>query len=681
MRGARSWTAAMVSIVLAVTVLAGLPATAESETSALEACTRDSAPPLTHGVPVGWDVQTAVNDGSATWRLVREDVVRGSRVQSDVGGVGAKDDRLLSAPFVATGRTEVSFTHGFTLAPNSGGVLDVSTDGGDTWEPVPAAALRGMRYTGTLLDGTPAFTGAQADLVTTLTGSTTADLTAWAGQELVLAWRLVSAGPATPPGYWALARVLLRGIADPGCVEGSRPDRRCTVTFGPSFTNGLPEGWEVDTAVNASGTPGWTAQGDTITQLRFGVKADATGTGVKDDRLISEPFVATSTSWVGFRHRYVLEPDRDGGVLEVSDDGGATWEDVGAALLFQGEYDGTLPDGRPAWTGADRAGPDHVHAGEYHVSAVDLSGFDGQQIRLRWRLLQDDVRTESLPGVEWFVAWPQLVEVIRNPTCAPLGTFEGVCSSLAPPDAIGIPGISDDGRPMELGVRVALDVEEGAEIALLQRSDPAAAVERMAALEAEMRLHVDRMREAYEPLGIALSTTFDLLAPLDPDGSPRERPEVVTRPIVDNALGQTRDYGGELLTLAKQQYRHRPPEGSQVVYVLTDVDLTSLGGRADCVGGIAYPQHSFAMGRVIDRDASGGDWEAATIAAHEIGHLLGGQHHFSNCAEALPARGTSTSPYGLCTLMSTDVSLAHLTFSSVNGAIVRGYALEFVDGS
>lgn len=126
--------------------------------------------------------------------------------------------------------------------------------------------------------------------------------------------------------------------------------------------------------------------------------------------------------------------------------------------------------------------------------------------------------------------------------------------------------------------------------------------------------------------------------------------------------------GLALIEEAKQFYGGTRPPGIDLVYVITNKNLTTgltgdaLVGQADCIGGVAYADQGFAVGE------AGADFGAKTMA-HELGHLLGGQHQYANCVEALAKGGDN-----LCTLMFNDVGFAALPFSTLNGVVVRGHA-------
>jgi hypothetical protein len=65
------------------------------------------------------------------------------------------------------------------------------------------------------------------------------------------------------------------------------------------------------------------------------------------------------------------------------------------------------------------------------------------------------------------------------------------------------------------------------------------------------------------------------------------------------------------------------------------------------------------------------------VIAQEIGHLLGGLHEYKSCAEGLSPEEAKNRDPSPCTLMSDVVDLASLRFGMVEGAVIRGYALEF----
>jgi uncharacterized repeat protein (TIGR01451 family) len=97
-----------------------------------------------------------------------------------------------------------------------------------------------------------------------------------------------------------------------------------------------------------------------------------------------------------FWHKYVTELDWDGGVIEISTDGGATWNDL-EALITQNGYNGPItvnPDspisGRNAF---------HGDSGGWIETKVALSSYAGATVSIRWRMASDSF----VGGQGWWV--------------------------------------------------------------------------------------------------------------------------------------------------------------------------------------------------------------------------------------------------------------------------------------
>jgi hypothetical protein len=108
-----------------------------------------------------------------------------------------------------------------------------------------------------------------------------------------------------------------------------------------------------------------------------------------------------------------------------------------------------------------------------------------------------------------------------------------------------------------------------------------------------------------------------------------------------------------------------------------------VAGLADCIGGVAFPSRAFAVGEVLDPD--GVDLGIAVLSAnltakvfaHEVGHLMGGHHHYANCAEGIASDPNEVGTP--CTLMFNDVGFSSLAFSTVNTLVVRGHSEAYTD--
>lgn len=208
---------------------------------------------------------------------------------------------------------------------------------------------------------------------------------------------------------------------------------------------------------------------------------------------------------------------------------------------------------------------------------------------------------------------------------------------------LGFSGITDDGATITL------------EVLVLRHG-----VTRRAA--AEVMAKVDRM---YRPLNIELAVT--------------------SRPLLQPVEESIRDV--DLIELSKDAVEGTRPDGIDVVYTLTTSDLTdsfqtnATAGRADCIGGVRYPHRAFAVGEYMDDvfvypPFTFMEDEAAKIAAHEIGHLLGAAHEYANCAEGSDMEPTQDA-LGICSVMFNDLGLIGSRFSTIEGAVARAYAVDF----
>lgn len=216
---------------------------------------------------------------------------------------------------------------------------------------------------------------------------------------------------------------------------------------------------------------------------------------------------------------------------------------------------------------------------------------------------------------------------------------EQECGPQAPAE-FGVAGVTDNGDPVNLDIFVLLDEKATKTVA--------------------QRVFTEAAR-SYEPLGIKLRIVGYRRVQL---------------------LGDDTPY---LISQSKALFGGTVPKGADIVYTLTTKSpLTILnqpiaGGQADCIGGIRYPNRSFVVGVLASPVPIGPltfhEYSSARIAAHEIGHLLGGQHQMANCVQGMTDfAANDPTP---CTLMSEFADFDSRHFGTIESVVVRGHAVAY----
>ncbi|HYI45183.1 MAG TPA: zinc-dependent metalloprotease family protein [Actinomycetota bacterium] len=175
-----------------------------------------------------------------------------------------------------------------------------------------------------------------------------------------------------------------------------------------------------------------------------------------------------------------------------------------------------------------------------------------------------------------------------------------------------------------------------------------------------------KAQDAYTPLEIKLDYRFE---------SVRFKPDEV---VDDEAVIES----DKALEQAKKWTGGARPADTDVVYVLTDKKLSDAAGRADCIGGVRYPQFAYAVGENYKmEDLLGVFYKNGTakIAGHEIGHLMGAHHHYANCAEGSSGAAEEVGPTP-CTLMFNYMDFISLIFGQLEASVVRGHTMDFASG-
>jgi uncharacterized repeat protein (TIGR01451 family) len=187
---------------------------------------------------------------------------------------------------------------------------------------------------------------------------------------------------------------LQDGASNLGTITYTIPLGRAQAMLAQNFDGvaapSLPSGWTTAASGVASNWVTSAASADTVPNAAF--STDSAGVGVNE---LDAPSVAAGSSasaQLTFRQKYSLTASAtnsalgyDGGVLEISIDGGAFQDIVSAGGAFaSGGYNATLSSGysnplagRQAWSG---------NSGGFVTTAVNLPAVAaGQNVQLRWR--------------------------------------------------------------------------------------------------------------------------------------------------------------------------------------------------------------------------------------------------------------------------------------------------------
>jgi hypothetical protein len=233
-----------------------------------------------------------------------------------------------------------------------------------------------------------------------------------------------------------LLLLIILGIAIGRTVAGIRPPRgRCppcgglitsTENFDSVTPPALPLGW---LATNALGPPPfWVTSdsglpappADTLPNAAFIDDPNV----VSDKRLDSMPFsfFEGCCPQLSFRHNFNLEASEvdpnigfDGGVLELSTDGGNTFQEIPGSAFITGGYNRTISTdrgspiaGRQAWSG---------NSGGFITTVVNLPAIQTPSGgRLRWRMASDN----SGSGEGWRIDKVTISWCYQGQPCTPI---------------------------------------------------------------------------------------------------------------------------------------------------------------------------------------------------------------------------------------------------------------------
>ncbi len=152
--------------------------------------------------------------------------------------------------------------------------------------------------------------------------------------------------------------------------------------------------------------------------------------GVPTDQLLTlkeSVLIDGNNPHLAFWHRYMTDPNLDGGVVEISKDEGVNWEDLGPYFVSQ-PYNGSINNdltnplnGRDVFTG---------NSNGYVQSVANLSAFKGNSIIIRFRFATNEGNNVLVNG--WTIDDIQLyndLSIVVNEACLNSNITVPICNA------------------------------------------------------------------------------------------------------------------------------------------------------------------------------------------------------------------------------------------------------------
>ncbi len=204
-------------------------------------------------------------------------------------------------------------------------------------------------------------------------------------------------------GATSYTRIIIIGV----------PITTTTENFDGAVAPAFPAGWTAAAVSNGIPFVNSPLNADTAPNSAFAVNPATVGGGTD----LTSPAIAitASAATVSFRNRFDTEAGWDGGVLEISVNGGAYADIITAGGRFiENGYNGVLGAGtnnplanRNSWNG---------NSNGYVTTTVQLpASAAGQNVQLRWRFGADDNTVGQGPNPGWYV---DTIRVNGNYACS-----------------------------------------------------------------------------------------------------------------------------------------------------------------------------------------------------------------------------------------------------------------------
>ena len=129
-----------------------------------------------------------------------------------------------------------------------------------------------------------------------------------------------------------------------------------------------------------------------------------------------------------FFHMYDIEPGLDGGIVEISTDGGTVWNDLGPHFIRE-DYTGPINFTTFATPGIEGFWGDNE---QFEASYIDLSSFIGEIVLVRFRYGSPEPLPNSLPGSYqgWFIDDVEFLDLLafQGEACVTTSQGDNACT-------------------------------------------------------------------------------------------------------------------------------------------------------------------------------------------------------------------------------------------------------------
>lgn len=150
------------------------------------------------------------------------------------------------------------------------------------------------------------------------------------------------------------------------------------------FSEAIPDNKVPGSLVSASNVTAKWASSEVHHSAPYSLRAGVPSTASVQTLTSNDAFTVANHTQLTFWHQYDIETGHDGGVVELSTDGGSTWFDAGPYMSKNGYnleiVSATNLKGKQAFSGASDG---------FLQTVVNLSAFEGKKVKFRFRFVTD----------------------------------------------------------------------------------------------------------------------------------------------------------------------------------------------------------------------------------------------------------------------------------------------------